>query len=104
VYKDKLKNCSLNQFEKNTYTTAQVELKNMYINMGANNGGEKLFKKNTATYISYSWSTMLLLLNSYHKTPFDILFILLGQMIATLTLDVPDKASAKVCVPTGSSS
>ena len=85
---------------------AQVELKNMYVNIAANNGSEKLLpkKKNTATYISYSWSTMLLLPNIYHTTPFDILFILLGQMIATLILDVPYKANAKVWVPAGSSS
>jgi len=47
---------------------------------------------------------MLLLPNNYHTAPFDNLFILLGQMFATLTLDVPDKVSAKVCSPTGSSS
>jgi len=27
----------------------QVEMNNMYINIGANNGGEKLWTKNTAT-------------------------------------------------------
>jgi hypothetical protein len=83
---------------------AQVELKNMDINIAAKNSSEKLLTKNTATYISYSWSTMLLLPSSYHTTPFDILFIELGQMIATLIPDVSDKASARVWVPTGSSS
>jgi hypothetical protein len=31
------------------YTMVQVELNNMYINIGANNGSEKLWTKKTAT-------------------------------------------------------
>jgi len=51
---------------------AQVELKKMYINIAAKNGSEKLLTKKTATCISYSWSTVLLLPSNYHTTPFDI--------------------------------
>ena len=48
VYRDKLQNCSCNRL--NMYTLVQVELNNMYINMGANSGSEKLWtKKPTAT-------------------------------------------------------
>ena len=42
VYKDKLQNCSSKIICINIYTVVQVELNNMYINIGANNGSEKL--------------------------------------------------------------
>ena len=38
---------SLNKYLQ--YGTVQAELNNMYINIGANNGSEKLWTKNTAT-------------------------------------------------------
>jgi hypothetical protein len=44
VYKDKLQNCSLTNLI-NIYNIVQMELNNMYINIGANNGSEKLQKK-----------------------------------------------------------
>jgi hypothetical protein len=43
---------------------------------------------------------MLLLPSSYHTTPMNILFILLRQMIVTLTTKALNKASAKVWVST----
>jgi hypothetical protein len=40
VYKDKVHNCSYNQLDK-CLRMVQVELKDMSINIGANNGSEK---------------------------------------------------------------
>jgi hypothetical protein len=47
VYKDKLQNCSCNQFHY-TGTYKQAETNSMTKNRGGNNGSEKLIKKNTA--------------------------------------------------------
>jgi len=45
VYKDKLQNFSCNQFKKNIYTMVEVELSDMCINKGTNNGTKKLWTK-----------------------------------------------------------
>jgi len=48
MYKDKLQNCSCNQFH-NISTYKQVETNSMTKNRGGNNGSEKwIEKKNTA--------------------------------------------------------
>ena len=44
MYKDKLQNCSCNQFH-NISTYKQVETNSMTKNRGGNNGSEKLIEK-----------------------------------------------------------
>ena len=49
MYKDKLQNCSCNQFHY-IGTYKQVETNSMTNNRGGNKGSEKLIRKNTADH------------------------------------------------------